>query len=60
MPATSPANNVSQPPAMDTDPQTLLNEQKAEDLKNEVMTMESNLEKSRHDLADNIARNIGS
>jgi hypothetical protein len=45
---------------MDTDPQTLLNEQKAEDLKNEVMTMESNLEKSRHDLADNIARNIGS
>ena len=60
MPATSPTNNVSQPPAMDTDPQTLLNEQKAEDLKNEVMTMESNLEKSRHDLADNIARNIGS
>ena len=60
MPATNPTNNVSQPPAMDTDPQTLLNEQKAEDLKNEVMTMESNLEKSRHDLADNIARNIGS
>jgi hypothetical protein len=51
-------NNASQTQTADVSPESLLEQQKAEDQKNEIFTLKSNLEKSRHDLAENIAKNI--